>query len=206
MNRLFVFGMVICFLSVISCGSKNGTELEDTARICHKESKFYLSISNYQYQMDPVDYEFNTKEFVISSGDLYYENDSTARLILRNYDLSFEDNITDFENDRIEIIADFRSRHGEILSPGKYYYNEISDTLWSRLRIITPAGQVWFNRGQEMPHQGYVKLKHICENEICGEFNLSVEAPEDPMIGMVKLKGKFSFFVTKALAGKNVEI
>ncbi len=195
MNRLCVFGILIYFLSVLSCGGGNGTEQKDMARICQKASKVYLSIRNYQYQMDPVDYMFNTKEFNIASGDFYFENDSTARLILRNYNIFSEENIHDFDNDRVEIITDLRSRHGENLRPGKYYYNEITDTLWSRVRIITTAGQVWFNRGSEMPHQGHVKLKHICKNEICGEFNLSVASPDDPMIGIVKLIGEFSFFV-----------
>lgn len=192
---LIAVAILMSSIFIISCGSESKSKQEDEDKTpqakCQGENEIAVLVSNYEYGMSVEDFVFDVPKFEVKQVEYKYENDSNASLKLMNYT---EDEIEHGRQDsHVDINIDIRSKDGAKLGAGEYKYNDYDSSLWSRVTLRTSAGMVWFNWVMGMPHQGYVQIKHICPDEVCGTLKLNVEKPEDEHIGIVKVNGNFYY-------------
>jgi hypothetical protein len=197
MRNLCLIAAAILMSSIlmISCGTESKSKHDDEDKTpqanCQGENEIAVFVSNYEYGMSVEDFVFDVPRFEVKQVEYKYENDSNASVKLMNY---AEEEIEQGRLDSyVDINIDIRAKDGAKLGAGEYKYNDYDSSLWSRVTLRTSAGIVWFNWVMGMPHQGYVQIKHICPDEVCGTLNLNVEKPEDEHIGIVKVNGTFSF-------------
>lgn len=197
MKKLLFATGIASMMVLASCGGKKDKEAEnkDTVKVptakevCITENNISLTIKNYEYSMSGK-FEFEAPKFEVKQSNYNYVNDSLAELKLSNY--LQNELVGDRKDEQIDIVCEFHSKKGQKLQPGTYKYNDYESPLWARVTMTTAKGTVWFNWSMGMPEQGSVKIDFIDKDNICGSFNLNVEAPETPSIGLVRLNGAFS--------------
>lgn len=193
--NLFFVAISVIAITISSCGSETKSDNENDQNKAQSQCKggneIAVEIRGYEYGMSIDDFEFDAPVFEVKQVDYRYENDSNATIKLMNY--SEEDVAEGRKPQFVDINIDLRAKDGAKLRQGQYKYNDYDCQLWSRVTLITDAGIVWFNWVMGMPSQGYVEIKHICPDEVCGKLNLNVEKPEDANIGIVKVNGTFSY-------------
>lgn len=199
MKKLALISMIIGSFILASCGgSKNDknddssdsstVEVKTATDVCTNENNISMTIKDHELKEDEV-FLYETSAFEVKMSKFTYKNDSTAEFKISNY--TQEELVGDRKDDQIDIFVELHSKHGKLLEPAVYGYQEWDADYWAKVNLITSQGTVWFNWVSGMPDQGNLTIDFIDKDNVCGSFNLNVEKPEHKSIGTVRLNGTF---------------
>lgn len=171
-------------------GSTDSANTEKSAKdVCTNETAISMTIQGYEAVKDSaLDISYPMFEVQASTYDM--KSDSLAEFKLMNY--KQEELVGKRQPGQIDILVELHSKKGKLLEPGVYDYHDFKAEYFSMVKIITFQGAVWFNWSVGMPKTGGVTIDFIDKNNVCGSFNLNVEAPNNKNMGIVRLNGPFS--------------
>ncbi|MDD4148978.1 MAG: hypothetical protein PHE33_03005 [Bacteroidales bacterium] len=191
MKKNFLLLGLIAVIALFSCnGSKSdkNENKEEKQTICDVENAIAVNVQDYYYSMSDT-LVYSTPDFQIVNSDYKWINDSTISLKLSNYDPKTIVGVRTEE--QMDLNIEINARKGEKLEPGYYGYHDYASGKWSRVTLATAYGTVWFNWVDGIPRPGGVTIEYIGEDAICGTLELNNEAPENDMIGIVRINGTF---------------
>jgi len=195
---LFLATAIVVAFFVASCGgnkterdgSADSTKAEKTAKdVCSNETSVSMTVQGYEATKDSA-LDIIYPEFDVKATTFVMKNDSLAEFKMMNY--RQEELVGKRKPEQVDILVELHSRKGKKLEPGVYDYHDYQGEYFSMVKINTFQGAVWFNWSMGMPETGNVTVDFIDKNNICGSFNLNVEAPHNKNMGIVRLNGPFS--------------
>lgn len=171
-------------LFFVSCGGKSDKSAETKKDICDVKNKIAISIQDYHDMMNDT-LVYSCSAFDVKSTEYSWKSDSTATLKMSNY---LKDNNSG-DDKSLDINISLYACNGKKLVPGFYAYSGLENGLWCSVTLGTVFGTVYFNGS----NQGGITINKIDATSICGNINLNTNSPKDPMIGVVKANGDFSY-------------
>ncbi len=186
-TTILLFAIVLALFSCSQSTKKN--EAEEEIKPCDYENDIELTITDYYYSMSDTLIVENYK-FEVKQSEMEWINDTTISLKLKNY--SEEEFNGRLAENQYDILIGINARQGKKISDVYYAYLDYQSGLWCQVNIVTCFGEVYFNWLSGMPAQGGITIDYVDKDNICGVFNLNVENLDSPLIGIVKLNGKFT--------------
>jgi hypothetical protein len=173
-------------------GSTDSTQNKKTAEdVCVNENTISMTVQGYEGVKDSA-LDIVYPKFEVKASSFTMKSDSLAEFKLMNY--KHEELVGKRKPEQIDIEVELHSKKGKLLQPGVYEYHEYQSEYFSMVKIITFQGAVWFNWSMGMPKTGNVTVDFIDNDNVCGSFNLNVDAPKNKNMGVVRLNGTFSIF------------
>jgi len=170
-------------------GSENNSDSTAARNNCINENNLQLQIIKPGKNETGV---FETSgTFDVLESQLKIMTDSMVEFCFKNHRGDIR------ERDDMDLLITLCSSSGKTIKPATYSYMAFDSDYYSKVRIETVEGSAWFNWDSTIPHPGAVTICHISDKYFTGSVHLTVNKPENPSIGVVKLNGNFTIGINR---------